>query len=89
MDNDQRLREMAALREAAETKTRLLLTRLGRTKLEDTLVGSEKGIRAVMQRAGLVSRLDVPVLIAAQIAQRRLMVAGVEAAIIWSSAYQF
>jgi len=63
LDNDQRLREMAALREAAEAETRLLLTRLGRKKLEDTIVGADSGLRAVMGRAELVARSDAPVLI--------------------------
>ena len=63
LDNDQRLREMAALREAAEAETRLLLTRLGRKKLEDTIVGADSGLRAVMERAELVARSDAPVLI--------------------------
>ncbi|OHB66020.1 MAG: Fis family transcriptional regulator [Planctomycetes bacterium RBG_13_63_9] len=63
LDNDRRLREMAALREAAEAETRLLLTRLGRKKLEDTIVGAESGLRAVMERAKLVARSDAPVLI--------------------------
>ena len=63
LDNDRRLREMAALREAAEAETRLLLTRLGRKKLEDTIVGAASGLRAVMERAELVARSDAPVLI--------------------------
>jgi len=63
LDNDQRIREMAALREAAEADTRLLLTRLGRKKLEDTIVGADSGLRGVMERAELVARSDAPVLI--------------------------
>ena len=43
LDNDQRLREMAALREAAEADKRSLLTRLGRKKLGDTIVGVDSG----------------------------------------------
>jgi len=63
LDNDHRLREMAALREAAEADTRLLLTRLGRQKLGETIVGADSGLRAVMERVELVARSDVPVLI--------------------------
>ena len=38
--------EMAALREAAEADKRSLLTRLGREKLGDTIVGADSGLRA-------------------------------------------
>jgi transcriptional regulator with GAF, ATPase, and Fis domain len=63
MDNDLRLREMAALREAAEADTRSLLTRLGRKTLGDTIVGVDSGLRPVMERVELVARSDAPVLI--------------------------
>ena len=64
LDNDSRLREMAALREAAEADKRSLLTRLGRKKLGgDTIVGAQQGLRAVMQRVELVARSDAPVLL--------------------------
>jgi transcriptional regulator with GAF, ATPase, and Fis domain len=63
LDNDQRLNEMAALREAAEADKRSLLKRLGREKIGDTIVGMGSGLRAVMERVELVSRSDVPVLI--------------------------
>jgi hydrogenase-4 transcriptional activator len=64
LDNDLRLREMAALREAAEADKRSLLTRLGRKTLGDTtIVGIESGLRAVMDRVELVARSDAPVLI--------------------------
>ena len=63
MDNDQRVNEMAALREAAEADKRSLLTRLGREKLGDTIVGVGSGLRGVMERVELVARSDVPVLI--------------------------
>jgi transcriptional regulator with GAF, ATPase, and Fis domain len=63
LENDHRLREMAALREAAEADKRLLLTRLGRDKLEDTIVGVDSGLRAVMERVDLVAPSDVPVLV--------------------------
>ncbi len=63
LENDLRLREMAALREAAEADKRSLLTRLGRTALGDTIVGVESGLRPVMERVELVARSDAPVLI--------------------------
>ena len=63
LDNDLRLREMAALREAAEADKRSLLTRLGRKTLGDTIVGVESGLSAVMERVELVARSDAPVLI--------------------------
>ena len=63
LENDQRLQEMSALREAAEADKQSLLSRLGRKELGDTIVGVESGLHSVMQRAELVSRSDVPVLI--------------------------
>jgi hydrogenase-4 transcriptional activator len=61
--NDQQLRELATLREAAEAEKRSLLTRLGRKRLGDTIVGADSGLRAVMERVELVARSDAPVLI--------------------------
>ena len=63
LDNDLRLREMAALREAAEADNRSLLMRLGRKSLGETIVGADSGLRAVMERVELVARSDAPVLI--------------------------
>jgi len=63
LDNDHRLREMAALREAAEADKRSLLVRLGREKLQDTIVGADSGLRVVMERVKLVASSDLPVLI--------------------------
>jgi transcriptional regulator with GAF, ATPase, and Fis domain len=63
LENDLRLREMAALSEAAEADKRSLLTRLGRKTLGDTIVGVESGLHAVMERVELVARSDAPVLI--------------------------
>ncbi len=63
LGNDRRLREIGALREAAEADRRSLLSRLGRQRLGDTIVGEESGLRSVMKRVELVSRSDVPVLI--------------------------
>jgi transcriptional regulator with GAF, ATPase, and Fis domain len=63
LENDRRLHELVALREAAEADKRKLLHRLGREQLADEIVGAEDGLRAVMERVGLVTRSDVPVLI--------------------------
>ena len=63
LDNDARLHEMAALREAAEADRRSLLNRFGRKDVGDTIVGEDSGLRHVMQRVDMVSRSDVPVLI--------------------------
>lgn len=63
LDNDARLHELAALRDAAEAEKQTLLRRLGRSEVADTIVGEESGLGQVMQRVGLVSRSEVPVLI--------------------------
>jgi hydrogenase-4 transcriptional activator len=63
LENDLRLNEMAALREAAEADKRSLLTKLGRKELADTIVGADGGLRAVMERVELVAPSDAPVLI--------------------------
>ena len=63
LDNDTRLHELAALREAAEAERQSLLRRLGRSDTGDTIVGEASGLAQVMQRVGLVSRSEVPVLI--------------------------
>lgn len=63
LENDYRLRELNALREAAESDKRSLLTRLGREDLSETIVGAERGLRLVMERLSLMIRSDVPVLI--------------------------
>ncbi len=63
LDNDLRLREIAALREAAEADNRSLLMRLGRESLGETIVGADSGLRAVMERVELVARSNAPVLV--------------------------
>jgi hydrogenase-4 transcriptional activator len=63
LDNDARLHELAALREAAEAERQSLLRRLGRTDAGEKIVGEEAGLAHVMQRVDLVSRSEVPVLI--------------------------
>ena len=63
LENDRRLHELMALREAAEADKRKLLYRLGREELKDDIVGAGDGLRVVMERVGLVSRSDVPILL--------------------------
>jgi transcriptional regulator with GAF, ATPase, and Fis domain len=63
LDNDHRLRELQALRDAAEADKRSLLIRLGREDLSAPIIGADQGLRSVMERAGLVARSDVPVLL--------------------------
>ncbi len=63
LDNDHRLHELQALREAAEADKRFLLTRLGREELSAPIIGADRGLRFVMERVGLVTRSDVPVLL--------------------------
>src|SRR5262245_59132239 len=63
LENDRRLHELAALREAAEADRRSLLSRLGRQEMGETIVGAESGLKHVMERVGLVAQSDVPVLI--------------------------
>ncbi len=63
LDNDARLHELAALREAAEADRTTLLKRLGRKNVTDTIVGEDAGLEQVMERVEMVSRSDVPVLI--------------------------
>ena len=63
LENDRRLRELAALRSAAEADRTSLLTRLGRSRLVDTVVGAEGGLADVMQRVDMVAASDLPVLI--------------------------
>ena len=63
LDNDSRLHELAALREAAEAERQLLLRRMGRQDAGETIVGESSGLAHVMERVDMVSRSDVPVLI--------------------------
>jgi hydrogenase-4 transcriptional activator len=63
LENDRRLHELAALREAAEADRRSALARLGRDDLRDTIIGAEQGLKPVMERVNLVARIDVPVLL--------------------------
>ena len=63
LENDHRLREMSALRAAAEADKQSLLNRLGRRDVSETVVGPDAGLHEVMQRVELVTRSDVTVLL--------------------------
>jgi transcriptional regulator with GAF, ATPase, and Fis domain len=63
LENDRRLHELNALREAAEADRRSLLSRLGRQEMGELIVGTDSGLRHVMERVELVAQSDVPVLI--------------------------
>jgi transcriptional regulator with GAF, ATPase, and Fis domain len=63
LDNDARLHELQAFRQAAEADRQSLLRRLGRTDVGDTIVGEQSGLALVMQRVDLVCHSEVPVLI--------------------------
>lgn len=49
--------------DTAEAEKQSLLTRLGRKKITDVIVGEQTGLAAVMERVELVARSDAPVLI--------------------------
>jgi transcriptional regulator with GAF, ATPase, and Fis domain len=63
LENDRRVRALSAVREAAEADRSALLSRLGRTELAEAIIGTNAGLRPVMERVGLVAGLDVPVLV--------------------------
>lgn len=63
LENDRRLHELRALREAAEADRRSLLSRLGRQEISEAIVGAQTGLRHVMERVELVANSDLPVLI--------------------------
>ncbi len=63
LENDHRLRELTALREAAEAEKQSLLRRMGREGSSETIVGADSGLKPVMERVDMVGRSDVPVLI--------------------------
>ena len=62
-ENDQRLRELARMREALEADRQALLSRLERQDISDTVVGSSAGLQSVMERVEQVARTDAPVLL--------------------------
>ncbi|MBC7791625.1 MAG: sigma 54-interacting transcriptional regulator [Anaerolineae bacterium] len=63
LGNDSRFHELARLREVSEADNRALLTRLGRPAIADTIVGTDRGLRQVMQRVAQVASTDAPVLL--------------------------
>jgi hydrogenase-4 transcriptional activator len=63
LENDDRLHEITAAKAAAEADKHSLLSRMGRKEIADSVVGADSGLRSVMERAELVARSDVPVLI--------------------------
>jgi transcriptional regulator with GAF, ATPase, and Fis domain len=63
LENDRRLHELNALREAAEADRRSLLSRLGRQDVNEEVVGAQTGLKHVIDRVELVAKSDVPVLI--------------------------
>lgn len=63
LENDRRLRELTTLREAVEADNRSLLSRLGRHDISDSIIGSETGLRSVMEQIELVAPSDAPVLL--------------------------
>lgn len=63
MENDRRLKEIAALEKTVEAENRSLLTKLGRAQVGDTIVGQDTGLAKVMERVEQVARSNVPVLI--------------------------
>lgn len=77
LENDQRLREMAALRAAAEADKESLLHRLGRKEFVESVVGAEAGLREVMERVDLVTRSDVTVLLLGQTGTGKEVIARV------------
>jgi transcriptional regulator with GAF, ATPase, and Fis domain len=76
LENDRRLREMAALRAAAEAEKHSLLNRLGHKEVgNDIVVGVDSGLHAVLERVGLVARSDAPVLILGETGTGKEMIA--------------
>lgn len=77
VENDQRLREIAALRAAAEADKQSLLNRLGRKEVAASLVGADAGLREVMKRVELVTRSDVTVLLLGETGTGKELIARV------------
>lgn len=64
LDNDRHVREVAAMRVAAEAEKHTLLSRLGcKHADEEAVIGVESGLSAVMERVNLVARSNAPVLL--------------------------
>jgi transcriptional regulator with GAF, ATPase, and Fis domain len=63
LQNDIKLKEINALKEAAEADRKSLLRKLSRDSLTDTIVGADKGLKQVLERVRLVAPSDAPVMI--------------------------
>ncbi len=62
-ENDQRLHELARMREALEADREALLTRLQRHDLSEVVIGAAGGLAMTMERVLQVAPTDAPVLI--------------------------
>ncbi len=63
LENDARLRELEQLRAAAEADRQSLLSRLGRDRISDEIIGAAGGLRGVLTRVDQVARSDSSVLL--------------------------
>jgi len=63
LDTSNRFHELESLRLAAEADRQRALRRLGRDSLDEPIIGLDGGLRAVMERVGIVAPSDVPALI--------------------------
>ncbi|NLY94199.1 MAG: sigma-54-dependent Fis family transcriptional regulator [Myxococcales bacterium] len=62
-ENDQRLNELAQMREALVADRDALLSKLGRQDISEAVIGETGGLRQVMERVEQVAPTDAPVLI--------------------------
>jgi hydrogenase-4 transcriptional activator len=62
-ENDQRLHELARMREALEADREALLSRLERHDLSEVVIGETGGLSIIMERVEQVAPTDAPVLI--------------------------
>lgn len=75
LHNDQEFRTFEVARESIEAENRALLHRLGRRDLGETIVGSQSGLRGVMERVSQVASSDLPVLILGETGSGKELVA--------------
>jgi hydrogenase-4 transcriptional activator len=62
-ENDERIQELARMREALEADREALLSKLGRQDISEGVIGESGGLRLVMERVEQVAPTDAPVLI--------------------------
>lgn len=62
-ENDQRIHELARMREALEADKSALLSRLGRQEISEVVIGESGGLATVMERVEQVAKTDAPVLV--------------------------